>query len=211
LETLREIGKRCEADKVQPSCTFADECFLDVYARILPDRDYSIRLLELGVRGGGSLRTWEEYWKRGKIVGVDIDADCAKLKFNTAQVIIGRQDEHAVLDLAVAILDGKPDVIIDDASHVTECTLASFDYLWPRLRSGGRYIIEDTSCTYIEALKAGMQYGRWYKPEMEYVRLSNDRAVFDTWLLGLIKNMDHRRGTIRSILCRHELCVLEKV
>lgn len=39
---------------------------------------------------------------------------------------------------------GEPlDAVIDDASHDLELTTASFDVLFPRLRPGGTYIVED--------------------------------------------------------------------
>jgi predicted O-methyltransferase YrrM len=37
------------------------------------------------------------------------------------------------------------DLVVDDASHVRDLTLASFDLLFPRLRPGGLFVIEDWS------------------------------------------------------------------
>ena len=39
--------------------------------------------------------------------------------------------------------DGRLDLVIDDASHELHATKASFETLFPLLRSGGWYIIED--------------------------------------------------------------------
>ena len=41
--------------------------------------------------------------------------------------------------------DARLDLVIDDASHEVEPTEASFNVLFPRLRPGGLYIIEDWS------------------------------------------------------------------
>jgi hypothetical protein len=39
--------------------------------------------------------------------------------------------------------DGPLDVVVDDASHMYAPSLASFETLFPRLRPGGIYLIED--------------------------------------------------------------------
>jgi hypothetical protein len=48
------------------------------------------------------------------------------------------------------------DLVIDDASHLYGPTVATFDVLFPRLRPGGRYVVEDWSCDHgIRTLLAG--------------------------------------------------------
>lgn len=52
--------------------------------------------------------------------------------------------------LAAAGLADRPlDLVIDDASHLVDHTRTSFELLFPRLRPGGRYIIEDWSWAHI--------------------------------------------------------------
>ena len=43
---------------------------------------------------------------------------------------------------------GRPDIVIDDGSHVGEHIHASFAYFWPLLPSGGLYVVEDLSTSY---------------------------------------------------------------
>ena len=38
---------------------------------------------------------------------------------------------------------GPIDLVIDDASHIDEATLASFEVIFPRLKAGGLFIIRD--------------------------------------------------------------------
>jgi len=46
--------------------------YLDLYDPILtPWTDKEIKLLEIGVRAGGSLKLWRDYFPRGTIIGVD--------------------------------------------------------------------------------------------------------------------------------------------
>ena len=47
--------------------------YLDLYDPILePWIDKEIRLLEIGVHSGGSLRLWSDYFPKGTIVAIDI-------------------------------------------------------------------------------------------------------------------------------------------
>jgi len=48
--------------------------------------------------------------------------------------------------LAEEIAGRSIDLVVDDASHQFAATLASFEMLFPRLRPGGLYVIEDWSC-----------------------------------------------------------------
>ena len=53
-------------------------------------------------------------------------------------------DQDRLADLVAADLGDAPlDVVIDDASHRYRPTVASFEVLFPRLRPGGVYVIED--------------------------------------------------------------------
>jgi len=42
----------------------------------------------------------------------------------------------------------KAHIVIDDASHLSSKTIASFETWWPRVRDGGLYVVEDTHCSY---------------------------------------------------------------
>jgi hypothetical protein len=43
---------------------------------------------------------------------------------------------------------GPLDIIIDDGSHINRDVLTSFHYLFPGLRTGGFYVIEDLQTAY---------------------------------------------------------------
>ena len=48
--------------------------YLDVYDPLLaPWVDREIKLLEVGVREGGSLQLWRDYFRLGAIIGIDIE------------------------------------------------------------------------------------------------------------------------------------------
>jgi demethylmacrocin O-methyltransferase len=43
---------------------------------------------------------------------------------------------------------GAPELIIDDGSHINEHIITTFKHLFPRLKEGGYYVIEDTQTSY---------------------------------------------------------------
>lgn len=123
--------------------------YLPLYVKHLASfRGGPVRLLEIGVWKGGSLRLWRRYFGPEAIIfGIDIDPACAALDGQDAQVRIGSQDDDGFLERVVSEMQGV-DVVIDDGSHVSAHQVASFNALFPRLNQGGVYICEDLHSNY---------------------------------------------------------------
>jgi cephalosporin hydroxylase len=97
---------------------------------------------------GGSLNMWREYFgPKATIFGIDINPDCATYATAPNQVRIGSQADPAFLKSVVDEM-GAPDIILDDGSHFASHQRASFRALWPLLKDGGLYVIEDTHTSY---------------------------------------------------------------
>lgn len=116
-------------------------------------RDQPITLLEIGIggydapdRGGESLRMWKAFFPKAQVVGIDI-FDKRAIEEDRIRVFQGSQDDPAFLNDVVAHI-GRPDVIIDDGSHLNAHVLASFAILFPHLKNGGVYVIEDSQTSY---------------------------------------------------------------
>jgi len=112
-----------------------------------------IRLLEIGVGGntrplygGDSLRMWKRYFAKGRITGIDL-YDKSALREDRISIYQGDQNDPTFLR-EVNRLEGPFDIIIDDGSHVQTHIITSFETLFPLLRSGGTYVIEDTQTSY---------------------------------------------------------------
>jgi demethylmacrocin O-methyltransferase len=116
-------------------------------------RRKSINLLEIGVggyakpnEGGHSLRMWKAYFRKGNIFSIDI-YDKSSLQEKRIQIFKGSQVDRDFLN-NVADRMGTIDIIVDDGSHINEHVLQSFQILFPRLKEGGIYVIEDTQTSY---------------------------------------------------------------
>lgn len=133
--------------------------YLDIYERHLSAyRGASIKMLEIGVGQGGSLEMWRDYFGPGAtIFGIDINPECARRVDAPNQVRIGSQADPKFL-LSVVDEMGTPDVILDDGSHIAEHQRSSFNALFPRLRDGGLYIIEDLHTAYFHEFQGGYRH-----------------------------------------------------
>ncbi|WP_280832688.1 class I SAM-dependent methyltransferase [Mycolicibacterium frederiksbergense] len=107
------------------------------------------RMLEIGVDRGGSLQMWRKYLPDATIVGIDISPKAAQhsAPARDIHVRIGDQTDTRFLQ---SVLDefGPFDTVLDDGGHTAKQMIGSFQYLFPRLKPGGVYIVEDVCANY---------------------------------------------------------------
>jgi hypothetical protein len=121
-----------------------------------PYRNRAINFLEMGLLIGGpehgasadretkdlpSIRMWLEFFPKAKIHGLDV-SDFAWFRHDRFSFYRCDMNERANIDAAAAKMPAL-DIIIDDASHASHHQQNGFLSLWPKLASGGLYIIED--------------------------------------------------------------------
>ncbi|HKM19770.1 MAG TPA: class I SAM-dependent methyltransferase [Candidatus Dojkabacteria bacterium] len=129
-------------------------------------RNKRITLLELGVYKGGSLLMWGEYFKKGNIIGVDINNIDLKLPKNVHMEVGDQRDKEFLHNLSEKYTEDGFDIIIDDASHYANFTEASFLICFNQLlKPGGIYVIEDWGTGYWE----DWPDGEIYKPSKEHL------------------------------------------
>lgn len=121
--------------------------YTEIYERLLCARiNEPLRILEIGVWKGSSLRMWEEYFPNASIVGVDILPESASIETKRAEVVTGDATDAAFLRKVVdERLGGSVDLVIDDGSHVLEHQIMALESLFPRLNDHGLYCVEDIS------------------------------------------------------------------
>ena len=116
-------------------------------------------VLEIGVFRGGSLEMWKSYFGEGAtVVGIDIDERCLQFADpdRGIHVEIGDQSDAAFLD-SVLERYGRPDIVIDDGSHMMHHLIASFEHLYPRMKPYGVYLAEDLHTCYWDSFGGGLR------------------------------------------------------
>ncbi|UEX77335.1 class I SAM-dependent methyltransferase [Sediminicurvatus halobius] len=127
-----------------------------------------VKVLELGVKEGESLKLWRDYFPRGNISGIDVKLPNGVDLGDRVELFCGSQGDRAFLSrVADKVAPDGFDVIIDDASHLGALTRISFWHLFQNhLRAGGVYAIEDWGTGYWEEWPDGRrldlaQYEHW--------------------------------------------------
>lgn len=133
--------------------------YLDIYDLYFSKyRGSDVRVLEIGVCEGGSLELWRNYFGAdATIFGIDVDPVCVARVDAPNQVRIGAQGDAGFLRSVVDEM-GAPDIVIDDGSHLGSDQRATFETVFPLLRDGGLYVIEDVNTSYWRAYGGG--YGK---------------------------------------------------
>jgi predicted O-methyltransferase YrrM len=142
-----------------------DECFIFFKIKELVDQYESFfaprknfrpqNIFELGLWDGGSLAFWFETFHPNKQVGIDLTQreDSKYFRRYLEERGLGERlksywgvnqaDKQMLREIVAREFDAPLDLVIDDASHLYGPTRSSFDCLFPLLRPGGLYIIED--------------------------------------------------------------------
>jgi len=107
-----------------------------------------VSLLEIGVQNGGSLELWRDYLPKGsRIVGVDVNPDCARLDgMEGVEVHVLDGTDRGRIDEVLG--DDMFDIIIDDGSHRSADIVKTYQALSHRVRGGGKFFIEDLHASY---------------------------------------------------------------
>lgn len=111
--------------------------------------------VELGIRRGGSTALLSELIKPDKLIALELTSRPAPAlrdyvaSRDLAEVVrpfygVDQSDRPRVSQILDEELGARPiDLVVDDASHLYAETRSSFEVLFPRVRPGGRFVIED--------------------------------------------------------------------
>ena len=170
---LDEIGRTYGTDK-----STLDHGYCDTYERLFEQhRDEPVNLLELGVYKGASLLMWAEYFthRDTHIFGVDLN-EC---HIDDPRVSTIQADQAAKPPIKYSL-----DIVIDDASHISSKTIASFQVWFPQLKPGGLYIVEDLATSYYLGGPTesnndpdGHVFNRYHQSSVQFLRRLADEAI----------------------------------
>lgn len=145
--TLQELGIKHHTDKA------VHHHFTVLYDYWLSSmRDKPIRMLEIGILLGGSLRMWHEYFQQAeKIYAADLVMPEER---EVPPIVLGPNVELLRLDQTnrkqLRSMPKDLDLIIDDGGHTMRQQQVSFAELFFHLKPGGTYIIEDLHTSHVD-------------------------------------------------------------
>jgi SAM-dependent methyltransferase len=203
LKSLDTIAIECQTDRASVfTRTYAKP---HDYARRYDDlfklrRFEPVKLLEIGAAGGEGIRMWLEYFGNPKteVFGVDIVSNTNP--WNTpgrsGRYFFNQGDQSSATFWACWLADhhGDLDIVIDDGGHFNDGIITSFEALWPSVKPGGFYAIEDLGCSYGGAsifVKPGwpshMEWLRYHIDVMNKESASNIDSIYLSKELAVFK------------------------
>jgi hypothetical protein len=124
--------------------------YIEVYEKLFEGHRFGFHnVLEIGILGGASLKMWEQYFQASKVYGVDCEEKPVGGKFNLTPMIESGKHLIKIMDatdekaIKKAFKGIKFDVVIDDASHILEHQIKTYNALKPFLNPNAIYVIED--------------------------------------------------------------------
>lgn len=122
--------------------------YTPIYHRYLGSmRNTALTLLEIGIGSGPSLKMWYSYFPGARIYALDSANHTDKDNDRVTTMICDQSDRESLRRALNAI--GEPlDVVIDDGGHYMHQQQISLGVLFPALRPGGLYFIEDLHTSY---------------------------------------------------------------
>jgi|TARA_B110001450_G_C17649008_1_gene492470 demethylmacrocin O-methyltransferase len=155
MPSITSLAIKHKSDK------YGSHYYTEIYEKYMSNKkNKNVNILEIGIggythgkgysdiyAGGESLKIWRDYFKKGKIAGLDIFEKKINLG-SRVKIFQGSQRESDSLSKITKKFK-KFDFIIDDGSHRYEDVKFSFEYLYNSLKDGGYYFVEDTQSSYI--------------------------------------------------------------
>lgn len=164
-----------------------------------PLRDEPVRMLEIGAAGGEGIKMWMDYFADpdARIYGVDViqNTNPWNTPGTTGRYTFcqGDQSSDVFWKCFIATYGTDWDIIIDDGGHFNDGIITSFIALWPHVKPGGFYAIEDLGVAYGAGsifVKPGFpNHIDWVKSLLDEINIGNQ---------------------IDSMYCSKELVVLRK-
>ncbi|CAB3687781.1 class I SAM-dependent methyltransferase [Achromobacter pestifer] len=177
------------------------EIYLDEYERTLePHRDQPVHLLEIGIQNGGSLEIWLSYFSNVvRLIGCDINPDCAKLTYADPRirVIVGDANTPDTYNAITGECE-QFDIIIDDGSHRSGDIVKSFCLYFPTLAESGTFIVEDLHCSYWSEFDGGL-----FHPysSLSFFKLLADVVNFEHWGIDTLDRLGPLNGILSHYGC----------
>ena len=141
-DVLSQLGIKYGTDKAE------HHQFTPFYnSHLEKHRDEFKNVMEIGILTNASLRMWEDYFTNATIVGVDNEVR-QEYEADRVKIFLADQSQPHQLQRVIDQTTTEYDMILDDGSHLVPHQYISWGTLFPYVKSGGYYIIEDLHCNF---------------------------------------------------------------
>jgi len=158
LLRLKELGVYYSTDKVEHGYM---DIYHDLFQTLTNSMNSPIRLLEVGIYKGASLRTWKDYLPKGsEIHGMDDSSylDCESFEFLEKEGFIVHNGSQTDIPFMANNIKGQFDIIIEDGDHYPGSQQIAFRHLFANnLKAGGVYVIEDAHTSFDDYWSKGLE------------------------------------------------------
>lgn len=219
-ESLSDLALELDTDK-GPQAHNYTEIYVHYFA---PLRDKSIKFLEIGIGNGRSVLMWEQYFPNAEFHFIDNDPRILEMpKSKGTFYHLLDQGDRVSLEEFVENAGGDFDIIIDDGGHFMHQQIISFQTLFPHLKSGGLYVIEDLHTSYWTSFGG---HGNYQDPQagdgttieflknlVEDLNYTSGATGYGDWKRtppDLWETLNEYQRHIRSIHFYKSLCFIER-
>mgnify|MGYP001561239924 CR=1 FL=1 len=122
----------------------ANHSYGGAYESLFPNRsrDAVKLMMEVGIADGSCLCAWRDIFPNALCVGLDIHPS-DKAHGDRIEFHLGDQRKREDCERAAA--GRRFDLIVEDATHHLDNTLLTLYWLWPFVKHGGLYVVEEWS------------------------------------------------------------------
>ena len=192
-----------------------DHKYSDLYAMLFdPIRREVRNVTEVGVATGQSLKVWHDYFPSAAICGIDVfNGEGVEQNekrvwselahFKRVQLFrANSQQENSVAALGLA--PASMDIVIDDGDHTFAGQERTLQVMWPYVRPGGYYVIEDIDWDRDGDRKAYpiLHTPERFQPQTIEILKDNDAFFADTTLGHRDWDLWQRRVTANWVIDR---------
>jgi hypothetical protein len=203
--TLNELFKKYKSDKYEHG-------YSEVYDKFfLKLKNKKLKILEIGVADGSSIKAWSDFFKKSTIIGFDIKKiNLKKKKLNRKNIKIhcGSQIDEIFINSLISKY-GKFDVIIDDGSHFPKHVIKTFNLLFNNLANNGIYFVEDTQTSYNHYFGGNAFDLKFSNTHVNYFKSLTDSLNYQEIANPFYKKKKYD-GLIKNISFFHNMIVLKK-
>lgn len=138
--SLTSIANFLQCDK--GTAAFERHGYTEIYQQQLATCK---RLIEIGIDKGLSLEMWRRWRPKMVVTAMDIIEEIIEREKQNGfdARLCDQSNESSLRQFATSIGESVVDAIIDDGSHRPDDQLLTLQELWPTMKPGGKYFIED--------------------------------------------------------------------